>query len=153
MCIDGTVRLWKKTVQYIVSISHVLHWWHSPTLKKKKSYDFNNYRNKIEYIPEGLPRRKNMFRSMNSYASSLHLRVLAWPIRIPDSISNEFLTLLSIVGSPFFVYCEGLHISILPGFAVSSQFFWLQRVSLVDGWWLRWHCFFFLGWFEFELAL
>ena len=24
--------------------------------EKKKSYDFNNYRNKIEYIPEGLPR-------------------------------------------------------------------------------------------------
>ena len=96
-CIDGTVRLWKKTVQYIVSISHVLHWWHSPTLKKKKSYDFNNYRNKIEYIPEGLPRRKNMFRSMNSYASSLHLRVLAWPIRIPDAAIHCGFTILRVL--------------------------------------------------------
>ena len=85
------------TVQYIVSISHVLHWWHSPTLKKKKSYDFNNYRNKIEYIPEGLPRRKNMFRSMNSYASSLHLRVLAWPIRIPDAAIHCGFTILRVL--------------------------------------------------------
>ena len=58
-CIDGTVRLWKK-----------------------KSYDFNNYRNKIEYIPEGLPRRKNMNRATNNkvqnklYTSIKRLRCL-----------------------------------------------------------------------------
>ena len=65
--------------------------------EKKKSYDFNNYRNKIEYIPEGLPRRKNMFRSMNSYASSLHLRVLAWPIRIPDAAIHCGFTILRVL--------------------------------------------------------
>ena len=37
-----------------------------------------------------------MFRSMNSYASSLHLRVLAWPIRIPDAASHHGSTERSV---------------------------------------------------------
>ena len=38
-----------------------------------------------------------MFRSMNSYASSLHLRVLAWPIRIPDAAIHCGFTILRVL--------------------------------------------------------